>query len=181
MVKSGIVQWKDFDLPVSRDKESVVGEPLPATAQRVQDALAAAGVTAQVRQLPDAARTAAAAAEALGCAVGAIANSLIFMADDAPLLVMTSGAHRVDVVALAERLGKARIKRATPDQVRAATGQAIGGVAPVGHPAAVETVVDADLERYGEIWAAGGTPHTVFPTTFKELLGLTGGSAVAVD
>jgi prolyl-tRNA editing enzyme YbaK/EbsC (Cys-tRNA(Pro) deacylase) len=157
-----------------------MGESLPASAQRVQDALAAAGVSAQVRELPDSARTAAAAAEALGCAVGAIANSLIFMADGAPLLVMTSGAHRVDVVALAQRLGKARIKRADPDQVRAATGQAIGGVAPVGHPAPVETVVDADLEGYAQIWAAGGTPHTVFPTTFKELLELTNGSVVAV-
>ena len=157
-----------------------MGESLPASAQRVQDALAAAGVGAQVRELPDSARTAAAAAEALGCAVGAIANSLIFMADGAPLLVMTSGAHRVDVVALAQRLGKARIKRADPDQVRAATGQAIGGVAPVGHPAPVETVVDADLEGYAQIWAAGGTPHAVFPTTFKELLELTSGSVVDV-
>ena len=157
-----------------------MGEQLPASAQKVQDALALAGVTAELRQLPDAARTAAAAAEALGCEVGAIANSLIFMADDAPLLVMTSGAHRVAVDALAQRLGKTRIRRATPDEVRAATGQGIGGVAPIGHPAPVETVVDTELQRYRQIWAAGGTPHTVFPSTFKELLHLTGGSAMPV-
>jgi prolyl-tRNA editing enzyme YbaK/EbsC (Cys-tRNA(Pro) deacylase) len=136
-----------------------VGEPLPASAQKVRDALAGAGVTAQVRQLPEAARTATAAAEALGCEVGAIANSLIFMAGgNWPLLVMTSGAHRVDVGGLAWRLGKALITRATPDQVRAATGQTIGGVAPIGHPAPIETIVDSDLQRYEQIWAAGGYP-----------------------
>jgi prolyl-tRNA editing enzyme YbaK/EbsC (Cys-tRNA(Pro) deacylase) len=153
---------------------------LPASAQKVQDALALLGVTAEVRQLPDAARTAAAASQVLGCALGAIANSLIFMADDAPLLVMTSGAHRVAVDALAQRLGKTRIRRAGADEVRAATGQAIGGVAPIGHPAPVETVVDTDLQHYEQIWAAAGTPNTVFPTTFKELLYLTGGVALSV-
>jgi prolyl-tRNA editing enzyme YbaK/EbsC (Cys-tRNA(Pro) deacylase) len=78
------------------------------------------------------------------------------------------------------RLGKTRIRRATPTEVRAATGQAIGGVAPVGHPASIETVVDTDLERYECIWAAAGTPHSIFPTTFKELLCLTGGTAMPV-
>jgi prolyl-tRNA editing enzyme YbaK/EbsC (Cys-tRNA(Pro) deacylase) len=157
-------------------------DTLPGSAQKVQDALAAASVAAAagVRQLPVAARTAAEAAQALGCEVGAIANSLIFMADNRPLLVMTSGAHRVDVDALTRRLGKTEIRRATPTEVRAATGQAIGGVAPVGHPAPIETIVDADLERYERIWAAAGTPHSIFPTTFKELLELTGGAAMPV-
>jgi prolyl-tRNA editing enzyme YbaK/EbsC (Cys-tRNA(Pro) deacylase)/mannose-6-phosphate isomerase-like protein (cupin superfamily) len=157
-----------------------VDEVLPASAQKVQDALAAAGVTAVLLQLPGSARTAAEAAQALGCEVGAIANSLIFIADGAPLLVMTSGAHRVAVDALARRLGKTQIRRATASEVRAATGQAIGGVAPIGHPVPVETVVDADLQRYERIWAAGGTPHTVFPTTFGGLLQLTGGASMPV-
>ena len=157
-------------------------ERLPASAQRVQDALAATSAAAAdgVRQLPVSARTAAEAAQALGCEVGAIANSLIFMADERPLLVMTSGAHRVAVDTLARRLRKTEIRRATPTEVRAATGQAIGGVAPVGHPAPIETVVDTDLERHERIWAAAGTPHSIFPTTFKELLCLTGGTALPV-
>jgi prolyl-tRNA editing enzyme YbaK/EbsC (Cys-tRNA(Pro) deacylase) len=157
-------------------------DALPASAQNVHDALAAASVAAAagVRQLPVAARTAAEAAQALGCEVGAIANSLIFMADETPLLVMTSGAHWVAVDALTRRLGRSQIRRATPGEVRASTGQAIGGVAPVGHPAPIETIVDTDLERYERIWAAAGTPHSVFPTTFKELLQLTGGAAMPV-
>lgn len=155
-------------------------EPLAPSAQRVQDALAAAGITGRVRQLPESARTAPEAAQALGCEVGAIANSLIFMAGDAPLLVMTSGAHRVAVDDLARRLGKARIRRATPNEVRAASGQAIGGVSPIGHPAPIETVVDEDLQRHERIWAAAGTPHAVFPMTFDELLKLTGGAAMPV-
>jgi prolyl-tRNA editing enzyme YbaK/EbsC (Cys-tRNA(Pro) deacylase) len=158
-------------------------DALPASAQNVRDALAAASAVAAagVRQLPVAARTAAEAAQALGCEVGAIANSLIFMADETPLLVMTSGAHRVAVDDLTRRLGRSQIRRATPAEVRAATGQAIGGVAPVGHPAPIETIVDTDLERYQRIWAAAGTPHSVFPTTFRELLELTGGAAMPVD
>jgi prolyl-tRNA editing enzyme YbaK/EbsC (Cys-tRNA(Pro) deacylase) len=157
-------------------------DALPASAQNVHDALAAASVAAAagVRQLPVAARTAAEAAQALECEVGAIANSLIFMADETPLLVMTSGAHRVAVDALTRRLGRTEIRRATPGEVHAATGQAIGGVAPIGHPAPIETIVDTDLERYERIWAAAGTPHSVFPTTFKELLRLTGGAAMPV-
>jgi len=157
-------------------------DALPTSARKVQDALAAAkaGAADGVRQLPVSARTAAEAAQALGCELGAIANSLIFMADDAPLLVMTSGAHRVAVDALTRRLRRSQIRRATPDEVRAATGQAIGGVAPIGHPAPIETIVDTDLERYECIWAAAGTPHSIFPTTFKELLELTGGAAMSV-
>lgn len=150
-------------------------DPLPPRAQVVADALAAAGATGRVHQLPDSARTAAQAAQALGCHVGQIANSLVFLADGEPLLVLTSGAHRVDTTALAAALGVQAITRATPEQVRAATGQAIGGVAPVGHPAPLRTVVDIALDAYAQVWAAGGTPHTVFPTTFAELVSLTGG------
>lgn len=153
---------------------------LPVRSRLVATALADAGVTGVVRELPDSARTAPEAAAALGVEVGAIANSLIFWADDEPLLVLTSGRHRVDTAALAVALGKGHIARATPDQVRAATGQAIGGVAPVGHPAPVETVVDVALADYPQVWAAGGTPHTIFPTSFDELVRVTAGRALVV-
>ncbi|WP_040166129.1 YbaK/EbsC family protein [Microbacterium gorillae] len=147
----------------------------------VAAALERADIPGRIVTLPDSAATAPLAAAALGVEVGAIANSLIFWADDAPLLVMTSGAHRVDTAALAERIGAGKLKRATPDQVLAATGQRIGGVAPTGHPAPVRTVVDAALAEFPELWAAGGTPHTVFPLTFDELVRLTGGTVADVD
>lgn len=155
--------------------------PLPARSRLVHDSLRSAGIAGDIVVLPDAASTAPLAAAALGVEVGAIANSLVFWSDDEPLLVMTSGAHRVDTAALAERLGRGSIRRATPEQVRDATGQAIGGVAPTGHPAPLTTVVDEDLAGYPEIWAAGGTPHTVFPLTFDELVALTGGRVLKVD
>ena len=154
---------------------------LPKTSQPVAAALVDAGISGEIIVLPDAAATAPLAAAALGCEVGAIANSLVFWCDDAPLLVMTSGAHRVDTAALAERLGVGAIKRATPEQVRAATGQVIGGVAPTGHPEPLTTIVDEALAAYPEIWAAGGTPHTVFPMSYDELLMLTGGKVSRVD
>ncbi len=158
-----------------------MSERLPTRSRLVHDALRAAGIQGEIVVLPDAASTAPLAAAALGVEVGAIANSLVFMCEGAPLLVMTSGAHRVDTVALAARLGRGRIVRASPEQVRAATGQAIGGVAPVGHPAQVDTVIDEALAGYPELWAAGGTPHTVFPLSFEELVRLTGGAVVGVD
>ena len=148
--------------------------------QAVQDALRAAGARGEVRVLTESARTAAEAAAALGCEVGAIANSLVFLADDAPVLVLTSGAHRVDLAHLAPQLGVARVRRATPDQVRAATGQAIGGVSPVGHPAPVRTVVDRALAQHPVVWAAAGTPHAVFPSTYDELLRVCGAQPVDV-
>ena len=84
----------------------------------------------------------------------------MFDADGVPLLVLTSGAHRVDTGKVAALIGAERVRRALPDFIRAATGQAVGGVAPVGHPAPLRTLVDRDLERYAEVWAAGGVPHT---------------------
>jgi prolyl-tRNA editing enzyme YbaK/EbsC (Cys-tRNA(Pro) deacylase) len=154
---------------------------LPARSRIVHDALRSAGIAGEIVVLPDAASTAPLAAAALGVEVGAIANSLVFWSDDEPLLVMTSGAHRVDTAALAERVGRTTIRRATPEQVRDATGQAIGGVAPTGHPAPLVTIVDEDLAGFAEIWAAGGTPHTVFPMTFDQLVALTGGTVAKVD
>jgi prolyl-tRNA editing enzyme YbaK/EbsC (Cys-tRNA(Pro) deacylase) len=154
---------------------------LPARSRIVAERLAAHRIAGAIRLLPDAASTAALAAAALGVEVGAIANSLVFVCDGEPLLVMTSGAHRVDTAALAERLGRGRIGRASPEQVREATGQAIGGVAPTGHPAPLETIVDEALAAFPQPWAAGGTPHTVFPLTFDELVRLTGGTVMKVD
>jgi prolyl-tRNA editing enzyme YbaK/EbsC (Cys-tRNA(Pro) deacylase) len=153
---------------------------LPARSMEVARVLAEAGVEGRVRELTESARTAAEAAGALGCEVGAIANSLVFISDDEPVLVLTSGRHQVDTAALAVRWGRGRLRRATPEQVRQATGQAIGGVAPVGHPQRLPTVVDAALNDYPQLWAAAGTPHTVFPTTADELLRLTGGRLLPV-
>ncbi|MFB7383197.1 YbaK/EbsC family protein [Kitasatospora purpeofusca] len=155
-------------------------DSLPARSRAVADALAGAGLPGEVRVLPDSARTAAEAATALGCEVGAIANSLVFICDGAPLLVMTSGAHRVDTGHLARELGTGPITRASAAQVREATGQAIGGVAPVGHPAPLRTVVDTDLAGHALLWAAAGHPHTVVPMTYGELLELTGGTPLTV-
>jgi prolyl-tRNA editing enzyme YbaK/EbsC (Cys-tRNA(Pro) deacylase) len=147
-------------------------------------ALDAAGAdprrVARLRVLPDAVTTAAAAAAALGVEVGQIANSLVFDADGAPLLVLTSGSHRVDTGKVAVLVGADRVRRASPDFVRAATGQVIGGVAPVGHPAPLRTLVDRALAQYDEIWAAGGVAHAVFPSTFDELVAVTGGEPADV-
>jgi prolyl-tRNA editing enzyme YbaK/EbsC (Cys-tRNA(Pro) deacylase) len=142
-------------------------------------ALDAAGAdprrVARLQVLPEAVTTAAAAAAALGVEVGQIANSLVFDADGAPLLVLTSGAHRVDTEKVAALVGANRVRRASPDFVRAATGQVIGGVAPVGHPAPLRTLVDRALARYDEVWAAGGVAHSVFPSSYDELIKVTGG------
>ena len=135
---------------------------------------------ARMRVLPDAVTTAAAAADALGVEVGQIANSLVFDADGDPLLVLTSGAHRVDTAKVARILGAHRVRRATPEFVRTATGQTIGGVAPVGHPQPLRTLVDRALEAYDEVWAAGGIAHAVYPTTFAELVAVTGGQPADV-
>lgn len=147
---------------------------------RVGEALRAAGHESPVTTLPDSAATAALAASALGVEVGAIANSLIFDADGVALLVMTSGAHRVNTTALAERLGRTRIRRASAEMVIAATGQPIGGVSPVGHPAPVDTVIDEDLASFDVVWAAAGSAHDVFPLTFDDLVRLTGGTVQRV-
>lgn len=148
--------------------------------QRVRATLSDLGATGEVRVLDDAARTAQAAADQIGCPVGAIANSLVFVADGEPLLVLTSGAHRVDTAKVAGLLGVSEVRRADPDTVRSATGMVIGGVAPVGHPAPLRTLVDVELGTYDVVWAAAGHAHTVFPTSYDELLRITGGTAAEV-
>ncbi|MEV7609236.1 YbaK/EbsC family protein [Microbacterium sp. NPDC089320] len=130
--------------------------------------------------LPDAARTASEAAAAIGCDVAAIANSLVFIAEGSPVLVMTSGGHRADLDVLARSIGVASVMMAPASVVRDSTGQAIGGVAPVGHPTPLRTFIDEDLEVHEEIWAAAGHPHTVMPLTFESLRHLTGGEVIVV-
>lgn len=156
---------------------------------RVAAALRDAGAGGEIRELPEPAPTAAAAAAQLGCEVGAIANSLVFAAETGEsgvgepeaVLVLASGAHRVDTGLAAAALGAHRLRRASPDLVRSATGFPIGGVAPVGHPGPLRTLVDVSLRDHDVVWAAGGHPHTVFPTSFDELVRVTGGEPAEVS
>ncbi len=112
--------------------------------------------------------------------MGAIANSLLFDCAGSPVLILTSGAHRVDTEKVAANLGVEKLGRARPDFVREHTGQVIGGVSPFAHPAPVPTYVDQDLRRYQEIWAAAGHPSAVFSTTFEELVEMTGATEIDV-
>jgi len=143
-------------------------------------ALATAGIEPNIRILDADAKTAVAAAQQLGCEVGAIANSLVFDCDGEPLLVMASGAHRVDTALLARVLGATEIRKADPQLVRGATGQVIGGVAPTGHPSRLRTVVDETLAQYPVIWTAAGTADSVMSMTYEQLLVLTEGKAMPV-
>jgi len=143
--------------------------------------VAAAGVEPNIRILDADAKTAVAAAAQLGCEVGAIANSLVFDCDGEPLLVMASGAHRVDTeLLLARMLAVTAIRKAAPQLVRNATDQVIGGVAPTGHPSRLRTVVDETLARYPMIWTAAGTADSVMPMTYEQLLVVTEGVAMPV-
>jgi prolyl-tRNA editing enzyme YbaK/EbsC (Cys-tRNA(Pro) deacylase) len=160
-----------------------MSSPLHPAVAKVAAALAEAGrpdAADGIRVLPAEVRTAAQAAEALGVPVGAIANSLIFRAGtdkNAPaLLALTSGAHRADPARLAALAGVAEVSKADADFVRAHTGQPIGGVAPVGHPAPLLTLVDTALAKHDVVWAAAGHPKSVFPITFAGLVALTGGT-----
>lgn len=148
---------------------------------RFRDEHARLGGVGDVVILPDAVHTATLAAEALGCEVGAIANSLLFDAAGTPVLILTSGAHRVDTTAVAERIGVGSLERASPGFVREHTGQVIGGVSPIAHPAPVPTYLDRWLRRYGVVWAAAGHPAAVFSTTYDELVALTGATELDVE
>jgi len=160
--------------------ERVASDPVHRNARRVQQALDEAQARVAVVELDDTARTAVDAAAALGCPVGAIVKSLVFTADGEPLLVLASGAHQVDTSRVATLVGAASVRRAPADLVRTATGFPIGGVAPLGHPRPLRTLVDVALADYERIWAAAGTPHTVFPTTYADLLRLTIGTPAQV-
>jgi prolyl-tRNA editing enzyme YbaK/EbsC (Cys-tRNA(Pro) deacylase) len=153
---------------------------LHPNARRVQDVLAAAGVEGRVRELHASARTSAEAAEALGVEVGQIAKTLVFLADGRPVIVIASGSDRVDVAALARVVTVDRVKRADADAVKSATGYSIGGVSPAGLPSGVEVLIDTGLSRYEVIWAAAGTHYAVYPTSFADLVAVTGGRVVDV-
>jgi prolyl-tRNA editing enzyme YbaK/EbsC (Cys-tRNA(Pro) deacylase) len=133
----------------------------------------------EVRTFPEGTRTAEDAARAVGCDVAQIVKSLVFMADDAPVLALTSGANRVDTARLAEVLGARGVRRADADEARAASGFAIGGTPPFGHPAPVRTVLDPDLLAFGEIWAAAGAADAVFALTPSELRDAAGATVAA--
>ena len=150
--------------------------------ERVQEALRALGLGHEIVDLGLSARTAAAAAAAVGCRVDQIAKSLVFRLRDSrrPLLVVTSGAHRVDETRVATLVGEP-LERADAAFVRAETGFAIGGVAPVGLARPVLTLIDEHLLSFGEIWAAAGHPNTVFRLTPQELVTMTGGRVAAVS
>jgi prolyl-tRNA editing enzyme YbaK/EbsC (Cys-tRNA(Pro) deacylase) len=149
--------------------------------ERVRDALSRAGMAPAIVELPGAARTAKAAAEYLGCEVGQIANSLVFRAEtsDSALLVMSSGAKRVDVARLAALVGEP-VGKADADFVRNQTGFAIGGVPPVGHAEPIRTIVDEDLLLLGDVWAAAGTPNAVFRLDAASLVEITSGISESI-
>jgi prolyl-tRNA editing enzyme YbaK/EbsC (Cys-tRNA(Pro) deacylase) len=136
---------------------------------RFLDAARVLGHPVEVRRFPEGTKTAQDAARAIGCEVGQIVKSLVFMTDDRPLLALTSGANRVDVGRLAEIAGVREVRRATPEEARAATGFAVGGTPPFGHPERVRTFLDRDLLAFDEVWAAAGSPDSVFGTTPEEL------------
>ena len=157
-----------------------------ASIARFRAELEARGGTGRIVVLPDSVHTAALAAEALGCEVGAIANSLLFAAttdsgESVPVLILTSGGHRVDTEKAAKTVGVQALKRATPDFVREHTGQVIGGVSPFAHPEPVRTFLDPTLRQFDEIWAAAGHPASVFSTTYDELAAMTGAEEIEVN
>ncbi|MFT4165835.1 MAG: YbaK/EbsC family protein [Microlunatus sp.] len=153
---------------------------LHPSAEKINAILVQNGLAGRVRILANAAPTAQAAADQIGCPVGAIANSLVFAtAEGTPLLVMTSGIHRVNLRRLGSRIGTT-IKRADAEFVRTHTSQPIGGVAPFGHPRHIRTIIDVDLAAHDLLWAGGGIPHAVFPLTYADLVALTEGEELPV-
>jgi prolyl-tRNA editing enzyme YbaK/EbsC (Cys-tRNA(Pro) deacylase) len=173
---SPLVAGRDLILGMSSLDHPAVAKVAAALAESGRP-----GAADGIRILAAEVRTAAQAAEALGVPVGAIANSLVFRAhygeQSAPLLAMTSGAHRADENRLAELAGATAVTKADPKFVRQHTGQVIGGVAPIGHPERLSTLVDTALAAFPVIWAAAGHAKSLFPTTFTDLLALTGGRA----
>ena len=155
-----------------------MSEPLPASAQRVVDAAAGFGLVVEVREFPDGTRTADDAARAVGVEVGQIVKTLVFSVDEAPVLALVSGKNRLDEAVLARLAGGegATVGRVDANAVRTATGFAIGGVPPFGHPEQLATFVDRDLLDYPVVWAAAGTPRHVFPIAPDDLVRVTHGS-----
>ena len=152
-----------------------------AAVKRVAAALAEHGCAGQIKVLSDSARTAAEAAAALGIEVGQIASSLIFkLPDGSPLLVITSGRHRVDTDLVANNLGIEKLGRVDADYVKEQSGFSIGGVAPIGWVSPATILIDEALNDYEVVWAAAGHPHAVYPTSFAELLAITSAQPMVV-
>lgn len=147
--------------------------------ERFQEAAQAAGVPVEVRRYPEGTRTAAAAAQAVGCEIGQIVKSLVFMADDTPILALTSGSNRADLQVLGVLVGAKEVRRASAEEARVATGFAIGGTPPFGHPRQLRVLVDRDLLAFDVLWAAAGTPDAVFPITPADLLRASGAEPAA--
>jgi prolyl-tRNA editing enzyme YbaK/EbsC (Cys-tRNA(Pro) deacylase) len=147
----------------------------PSATERFLERAAALGVEARPRRYPDGTRTAAQAAAAVGCDVAQIVKSLVFIADARPVLVLTSGANRVDEAKLAAATGASEVRKATADEVRSATGYAIGGTPPFGHETALEVLCDQHLLDHDVVWAAAGTPMDVFDLAPSVLLAASGG------
>jgi prolyl-tRNA editing enzyme YbaK/EbsC (Cys-tRNA(Pro) deacylase) len=150
-------------------------EELPRAAEAVVTAGRTLGLELDVREFPEGTRTAADAARAIGCQVDQIVKSLVFVADTEPVLVLTSGGHRVDVVKVGRRRSAATVRKADAEEARAATGYAIGGTPPFGHARGLPVLVDRHLTGFPVVWAAAGTPRHVFPITPGDLVRATGG------
>ena len=158
--------------------ENVLQNP---SVQRVSAKLKELGIKGEVHVLSDSARTAQEAADALGILVGQVASSIVFkLDDDSPLLVITSGRHRVDTKLVAEKLGIAKLHRVDADYVKEKSGFSIGGVSPVGWINPATILIDEALNDYEVVWAAAGHPHSVYPTTFSELIKATGAKPMVV-
>jgi prolyl-tRNA editing enzyme YbaK/EbsC (Cys-tRNA(Pro) deacylase) len=151
----------------------------PGSVERVRAALLSAGHEDTIAEFPDGTRTAQDAAAAVGCSVAQIAKSIVLRAGDAVVLVIASGANRVDVGRVASLLGRP-LKAADGRWVRDVTGFAIGGVAPLGHLVRPRVLIDADLMQLDPVWAAAGSPRHVFRTSAAELVRLSGGTVADV-
>lgn len=158
-----------------------MSDPLPRSAQRVQSVLDDHNLSLQVVEFPDSTRTSQEAADAIGCELAQIAKTLVFRKkrSDTPVLVIASGANRVNEKALRDHLGE-KVEKADADYAQEHTGYAIGGIPPVGHVEAIETYIDEDLLSHECIWAAAGTPHAVFRLTPQALVEITGGDIISV-
>ena len=148
---------------------------MPSAIERFERAVQAAGLSLKIARFPQGTKTAAEAANAVGCEIGQIVKSLVFVGDGRPFLALTSGSNRADPARLARLVGSAEVHRAGPDEAREATGYAIGGTPPFGHPRPLTVLVDRDLLSYQVVWAAAGTPDSVFPISPDELVRTTNG------
>jgi prolyl-tRNA editing enzyme YbaK/EbsC (Cys-tRNA(Pro) deacylase) len=146
----------------------------PPALKRFRAAAVEVGLSPEIREFPEGTKTAADAAGAVGCHVGQIVKSLVFVADGQPFLALTSGPNRADTARLATLLGAEEVRRANPEEARAATGYSIGGTPPFGHPRKLRVLLDRDLLGYELLWAAAGTPYSVFPISPDDLIRVSG-------